>query len=208
MKHGARAVLRKVATGGLYALAAAGAVLAAFVAAPLPAGLLDYRPVASVRVLDRQGGVLRELHSRADGRARPALPGELPPHVRAAFLAAEDAGFHRHLGISPSAVVRAAWQNLRAGRVVAGGSTLTQQLARTLVPRPRTFWGKAQEAAWALRLEAHLSKEEILVQYLNRVPFGNNTFGVEAAAELYFGRRAANLSHAQAAVLASLPRGP
>jgi penicillin-binding protein 1C len=192
----------------LYALAGAGVVLAAFVAAPLPAGLLDYRPVASVRVLDRQGGLLRELHSRADGRARQATASELPPQLRAAFLAAEDAGFERHLGISPTAVLRAAWQNLRARRVVAGGSTLTQQLARTLVPRPRTLWGKAQEGAWALRLEAHLSKEEILVQYLNRVPFGNNTFGVEAASELYFGRRAANLSHAQAAVLASLPRGP
>jgi len=201
-------VVRKVASGVLYALAAAGAVLAAFVAAPLPDGLLDYRPVASVRVLDRQGGLLRELHSRADGRARPASAADLPPHVRAAFLAAEDAGFHGHLGVSPTAVLRAAWQNLRAGRVVAGGSTLTQQLARTLVPRSRTLWGKAQEAAWALRLEAHRSKEELLVQYLNRVPFGNNTFGVEAAAELYFGRRAANLSHAQAAVLASLPRGP
>lgn len=191
-----------------WALGAALAVLAAFVAAPLPPGLLDYRPVASVRVLDREGGLLRELSSRADGRSHPATPAELPPYVRAAFLAAEDAGFHRHLGVSPTAIVRAAFQNVKAGRVVAGGSTVTQQIARTLVPRPRTLWGKVQEAAWALRLEAHLTKEEILVQYLNRVPFGNNTFGVEAAAGLYFGRRAAALSHAQAAVLASLPRGP
>ncbi len=191
-----------------WTLGAGLAVIAAFVAAPLPPGLLDYRAVASVRVMDREGGLLRELSSRADGRSHPAAAAELPAHVRAAFLAAEDAGFHRHLGVSPTAIARAAWQNAKAGRVVAGGSTVTQQLARTLVPRPRTLWGKVQEAAWALRLEAHLSKEEILVQYLNRVPFGNNTFGVEAAAGLYFGRRAAALSHAQAAVLASLPRGP
>ena len=69
-----------------------------------------------------------------------------------------------------------------AGKVVAGGSTITMQLARTLVPRERTFLGKVHEALWALLLEAHLTKEEILLQYLNRVPFGNNTFGLEAAA--------------------------
>ncbi len=179
-----------------------------FVAWPLPDGLLDYRPVASVRILDRDGGLLRELRSRADGRSTPLAAAEIPPHVRAAFLAAEDKGFHAHLGLSPSAMLRAAGQNVRAGRVVAGGSTVTQQLARTLVPRPRTFAGKAREALWALRLEAHLSKQEILTQYLNRVPFGNNAFGLEAASQLYFGKRAQHLSLAQASMLAAIPRGP
>lgn len=199
-----RRLLRAVAVLALLALAPA----AAFVAAPLPDGLLGYRPVASVRILDREGGLLRELRSRADGRSTPLEPSQIPPGVSAAFLAAEDRGFASHLGVSPTAVLRALWQNVRAGRVVAGGSTLTQQLARTLVPRPRTLPGKVQEALWALRLEAHLSKPQLLAQYLNRVSFGNNTFGLEAASQLYFGKGAAHLSLGQAAMLAAIPRGP
>ncbi|MFL5318366.1 MAG: penicillin-binding protein 1C [Myxococcaceae bacterium] len=159
-------------------------------------------------MLDRQGGLLRELHSTADGRGRPIKLDDLPDNVQNAFLAAEDGSFYRHPGIAPWAIARAAVQNIEAGRIVAGGSTITQQLARNLIPRPRTFSGKIQEALWALRLEAHLSKREILEQYLNRIPFGNNTWGLEAASELYFGRGAKNLSTAQAAMLASIPRGP
>lgn len=185
-----------------------GVALVVFVALPLPAELLDYRPVASVRILDRDGGLLRELLSGQDGRGVPIAASDVPPHVRAAFVAAEDRGFYSHHGVAPLSIARAFWQNLRAGRVVSGGSTLTQQLARSLVPRPRTLWGKVQEAAWALRLEAHLSKEEVLTQYLNRVPLGNGTSGIEAAAQLYFGRSARHLSLAQAAALAAVPRGP
>ena len=183
-------------------------IAAAFIAAPLPEGLLDYRPMASVRITDRRGTLLRELKSRDDGRAIPLAAEEISFHVRDAFIAAEDKGFYSHLGLSPSAMVRAAYQNLKAGKVVAGGSTVTQQLARNLVKRERTVLGKISEAMWALRLEAHLSKQEILTQYLNRVPFGNNAFGLEAASELYFGRRAQHLSLGQAAVMASIPRGP
>ena len=194
---------------GAIALVVVAAVAGlAFVLAPLPPSLTDYRPVASVRVLDRKGGLLRELLSRADGRSVPLAAREIPAHVRAAFVAAEDKRFFGHLGISPSALARAIWQDVRAGRIVAGGSTITQQLARNLVPRRRTFLGKVQEALWAMRLEAHLSKEEILTQYLNRIPFGNGAFGLEAASQLYFGRKAEHLSVAQAAVLASIPRGP
>jgi penicillin-binding protein 1C len=191
----------KILSGALLLLLLAAG---AFVADPLPEGLLDYRPIASVRILDREGGLLRELH----GRSTPVAVSELPAHVPAAFLAAEDRGFRSHFGVSPSAIARAAWQDLRARRVVAGGSTLSMQLARTLVPRPRTFVGKIQEALWALRLEAHLPKDEILAQYLNRIPFGNNTYGIEAASQLYFGRSARHLSIAQAAALAAIPRGP
>lgn len=180
----------------------------AFIAAPLPKGLLDYQPIVSLKILDRDGGLLRELRSRDDGRSTPLTTAEVSPAVRAAFLAAEDHGFDAHLGVSPTAIVRAAKQNLAAGRVVAGGSTISQQLARTLVPRERTFVGKVQEALWALRLEAHLSKDELLTQYLNRIPFGNNTFGLEAASQLYFGKKAQHLSLGQAAMLASIPRGP
>jgi penicillin-binding protein 1C len=179
-----------------------------FIAAPLPPELLDARALESVRLLDRNGGLLREIKSHADGRSTPLRADEIPPQVRAAFLAAEDAGFEAHLGLSPTSILRAIKQNWKGGRVVAGGSTITQQLARALRPRPRTLLGKAQEALWALRLEAHLSKSQILTAYLNRVSFGNNTFGLEAAAQLYFGRHAAHLSLGQAALLASIPRGP
>ncbi len=199
-----RRLLLAPAVVGLVALV----IALAFVLAPLPPGLIDYRHVASVRILDREGGLLRELHSRADGRSTPLKSAQIPLAVRSAFLAAEDHRFFGHLGVSPTALVRAAWQDLRAGKVVAGGSTISMQLARTLVPRERTLIGKLQEALWALRLEAHLSKDELLTQYLNRVSFGNNAFGLEAAAQLYFSRRAEHLSLGQAAALAALPRGP
>ncbi|MBX7116369.1 MAG: penicillin-binding protein 1C [Myxococcaceae bacterium] len=201
--------LRVIARRAVLAVAVVTAVIAAaFIAAPLPEGLLDYRPMASVRMTDRRGTLLRELKSRDDGRAIPLLAEEISLHVRDAFIAAEDKGFYSHWGLSLSAMVRAAYQNLKAGKVVAGGSTITQQLARNVVKRERTVLGKMSEAMWALRLEAHLSKQEILTQYLNRVPFGNNTFGLEAASQLYFGRRAQHLSLGQAAVMASIPRGP
>ncbi|MFL5321639.1 MAG: transglycosylase domain-containing protein, partial [Myxococcaceae bacterium] len=97
--------------------------LAAWLAQPLPKELLSYQPVASVRILDRQGGLLRELHSTADGRGRPIKLDDLPDNVQNAFLAAEDGSFYRHPGIAPWAIARAAVQNIEAGRIVAGGST-------------------------------------------------------------------------------------
>jgi penicillin-binding protein 1C len=193
--------------GAGLALAATGAGLA-FVRSPPPAALLDYGQVSSLRIHDRQGRLLRERLSGVDGRSSPLAADAIPPHVRDAFLAAEDHRFSWHPGVDPVALGRAALANLRAGKVVSGGSTLSQQLARMLVPRPRTLGGKVKEALWALRLEAHLGKDELLAQYLNRVPLGNGTFGVEAASRLYFARPARSLSVGQAAMLASLPRGP
>ncbi len=196
------------ATAGTAAAVVAVAAAALFVLRPLPEELLAYDRVASLRLLDRQGNLLRERLSADDGRARPLSAGAVPAHVRDAFLAAEDRRFFRHAGVDPVAVARAAWLNVKRGRVVAGGSTITQQLARTLVPRPRTMQGKVQEALWAMRLDWHLSKDEVLAQYLNRIPFGNGTFGVEAASQRYFGRAAKELSVGQAAALAALPKGP
>ena len=181
---------------------------AAFITAPLPEGLLSYDSIESVRVFDRRGEPLREFRARPDGRALPLAPQDLPLSLERAFLAAEDKGFYGHFGLSPSAWARALVQNVKAGRIVAGGSTVTQQLARALVPRERNLKGKLQEMLWALRLEAHLSKREILAQYLNRVPLGNGATGIEAGASLYFGVSARYVSLAQAAVLASLPKGP
>ncbi|HZW89837.1 MAG TPA: transglycosylase domain-containing protein, partial [Myxococcaceae bacterium] len=181
----------------------------AFVAWPLPAGLLDAEGTLSVRVLDRDGQLLRELPSRRASRS-VALPAEAPvPQVlRDAFIASEDRRFEWHPGVDPLAMARAAAGNLKAGRVVSGASTLTQQLARLLVPRRRTLAGKAQEALWALRLTAHLSREDILRAYLDRVALGHDLVGVEAASQAYFGRPARSLSAGQAALLAAIARSP
>ncbi|WP_242392809.1 penicillin-binding protein 1C [Anaeromyxobacter oryzisoli] len=201
------------ARGAWRALAAVAALLAlgaaAFVAAPLPEGLLERRPVAAIRFTDRTGRLLREVASRADGRSVPLPPGEpVPPLVRAAFVAAEDARFEHHPGVDPLAVLRAGWQLVARRRIVSGASTLTMQLARQLVPRPRSFAGKVREGLWALRLEAHLDKDAILRAYLDRVPLGRDLYGVEAAAAWYFGRPARTLSAGQAALLAGLARAP
>ena len=175
---------------------------------PLPPELLERQGPASLRLLDRTGGLLREVPG-SDGRA-VTLPATepLPGRVVQAFLAAEDRRFGMHPGVDPLAIARALRDNLRAGRVVSGASTLTQQLARRLVPRERTLLGKLEEGLWALRLTAQLSGEARLREYLNRVPMGRDLAGVEAAAEVYFGRPARSLSLGQAALLAGLARAP
>jgi len=180
-----------------------------FVAWPLPKGLLDPEGTLSLRILDRDGALLRELPSRRASRST-SLPVDAPvPSVlRDAFIASEDRRFEWHPGVDPLAMVRATASNLKAGRVVSGASTLTQQLARLLVPRRRTLTGKAREALWALRLTAHLSREDILRAYLDRVALGHDLVGVEAAAEAYFGRPARTLSVGQAALLAAIARSP
>ena len=186
---------------------AAGVLL--FVAWPLPQGLLDPEGTLSVRVLDRDGDVLKEFPSRRASRST-SLPADapVPPVLRDAFIASEDRRFEWHPGVDPLAIVRAAASNLRSGRVVSGASTLTQQLARLLVPRRRTLAGKAFEALWAVRLTAHLSRDDILRAYLDRVALGHDLVGVEAAAQSYFGRPARTLSVGQAALLAAIARSP
>jgi penicillin-binding protein 1C len=201
---------------GLVTAAAAGLGLAAalaFVLWPLPEGLLSRTALSSLVLTDRQGALLREVRSREDGRSVPLPPGPIPPLVRAAFLAAEDRRFERHLGVDPLAMARALAQNARAGRVVSGASTLTQQLARRLLTpvgqtRPRGLWPKLEEGLWAVRLSLHLPKVRVLREYLDRVALGYSTYGVEAAAQLYFGRPARALSAGQAALLAGLACSP
>lgn len=191
------------------ALAAALVGAAAFVALPLPPELLGRRHLAAVRFLDRDGGLLREVPSALDTRGL-SLPASapIPPQVARAFVAAEDRRFGRHPGVDPLAMARAALQDLRAGRIVSGASTIPQQLARMLVPRPRTFLGKVQEALWAVRLTVHLDREELLREYLDRVALGHDLRGVEAAAGTYFGRPASSLSAGQAALLAGMASSP
>ncbi|MBR0678696.1 transpeptidase-transglycosylase, partial [Roseomonas alkaliterrae] len=134
---------------------------------------------------------------------------DLPAHLPAAFIAIEDRRFREHGGLDIIGMARALLANLAAGRVVQGGSTITQQLAKNLFLTPeRSLRRKVQEALLALWLEARFSKDELLTIYLNRVYLGAGTFGVDAAARLYFGVPAARLTIAQSAVLAGLPRAP
>ncbi len=134
---------------------------------------------------------------------------DLPAHMPRAVLAIEDRRFYGHFGIDPIGVARAAIANLKAGRIVQGGSTITQQLAKNLFLGPeRTVKRKVQELLLALWLERKFSKDQILTIYLNRVYFGAGTFGIAAAAERYFGKPARKLALNEAVMLAGLLKAP
>jgi penicillin-binding protein 1C len=162
----------------------------------------------SVRIEDREGRLLREFLSGMETRSNWAALEEFSPHLIRAALAAEDKRFFSHPGVDPLALVRAMIENIRAGKVVGGASTITMQLCRLLDPGPRTIKRKAVEAARALRLERSYTKERILEEYLNRAPFGNLAIGLPAAAALYFDKSPAVLSPAEAAFLMALPQAP
>ena len=195
--------------------AAAGGALVALVAlgwwvrcGPLPEGMLDLDEHVSTEVVARDGEPLRESLSAAGQRSRRLDAAHLPDTLVRATLAAEDARFFRHPGIDPLAVARALWHDVRARRMVEGGSTITQQTVKILIHRDRTAAGKLREAVLALRLEHRLRKREILALYLNIVPYGRQVQGAEAASRAYFDTPAANLTAAQAALLAGLPQRP
>ncbi|MGE5662774.1 MAG: penicillin-binding protein 1C [Deltaproteobacteria bacterium] len=157
---------------------------------------------------DRDGNLLRILPDDR-GERRLWIPGkEIPAAVKDAFIAAEDKRFRAHRGFDPLAILRAVADNLRHGRIVSGASTISQQVARLVYPRERSYEGKIIEILRARRMEEVLSKEEILEQYLNRVPLGNNIRGVELAARTYFGKSARHLTVPEAALLAALPKAP
>lgn len=162
----------------------------------------------SLLIVDRNGAALRELLSPKETRQQWVDLSDVSPHLVHATIVAEDKRFFRHAGVDALALVRALVLDVRAGRVVSGGSTITQQLARLLFPRPRTIGAKLIETAHAQWLEIVLSKRAILEQYLNRTPYGNQLVGCEAAARMYFGKPARDLSVAEAAYLSVLPRAP
>ena len=133
----------------------------------------------------------------------------MPPYLPKAFVAIEDRRFYDHLGIDPVGIARALYRNVNRGGVSQGGSTLTQQLAKNLfLTQERTASRKIQEAILALWLERNYTKDQILELYLNRVYFGAGAYGVEAAAQRYYGKSARNVSLSEAAVLAGLVQAP
>ena len=193
----------------LAALSTLTAAMLADLAFPLP--LPDQRDAGAV-VTAADGTPLRAF-ADADGIWRyPTTPERVSPLYVQALLTYEDRWFWRHPGINPVALLRAAGQWARSGRVVSGGSTLTMQVARILDtqgrPLARTPIRKLRQMLRALQLEAHLSKREILTLYLDRAPFGGTVEGVEAASWAYLGKPASRLSHAEAALLAVLPQSP
>ncbi len=136
----------------------------------------------------------------------PLRIDQVSPYYIEALLGYEDRWFYQHPGVNPISIARAAWQNLRAGAIVSGGSTLSMQVARLLDPHPRTLRGKLRQVWRTAQLEWHLSKDEILTLYLNRAPFGGTLEGVAAASWAYLGKTPKNLSRAEAALLAVLPQ--
>ncbi len=175
---------------------------------PIPKQKLNPAPVLSLRILDRGNNLLREVLSDEGGRCRWAKIEEISPDLIKATIAAEDRRFFRHRGISIPAIARATFQNLNSGHVVSGASTISQQLIRNIYHFRRNIFSKLHEAWLAIRLEHTLSKEDILMQYLNRISYGNQTYGIEAAAQLYFDKTAKMLSLAESAFLAGIPRAP
>jgi penicillin-binding protein 1C len=185
------------------------ALVACAAATPLPDELKEGATASeSIRFVDRDGRALRELRAGDSTRARWVTLDEVGDDVVWAVLAAEDRRFFSHSGVDAAAVLRAIALDLAQRRVVSGASTLTMQLARMVRPHPRNLRGKLGEAALALRIEASLSKHDILEQYLNRAPFGAGVRGIDAAARFWFDKSPRDLSLAEAAALASLPRGP
>ena len=173
---------------------------------PRPDAALDAARRPSLALEDRSGHVFATF---GDIVGDPLRLSDLPPYLPAAAVAVEDRRFWQHPGIDPIGLARAIWVNLTSGRVVQGGSTITQQVAKNLfLTNARTLRRKVQELLLTLWLEHTFSKREILEIWLNRVYLGSGTWGVDAAARMYFGVSARHVTLWQAAMLAGLPRAP
>lgn len=167
----------------------------------------------TTRILDRNGQLLYEILDPNAGR-RTYIPLEdISPNALAATIATEDKEFYSHPGFDLVAMIRALWQNYQSGGTVSGASTITQQLARALLLSPeeraeQTYTRKAREIILAAEITRRYTKDQILELYLNEIYYGNLAYGVEAAAETYFGKSAKDLSIAEASFLAGLPQSP
>ena len=168
--------------------------------------LKDYQPSTITQVFSASNEKIAEFY--IEKRIITALE-DIPLPLKQATLAVEDSNFYYHFGIDPKAIFRAFITNMKAGQVVEGGSTITQQLTKTMfLSRERTLPRKIKEAILAVRLELVFSKDEILEMYLNQIYYGHGTYGVEAASRTYFGKSVKDLSIAECAMIASLPKAP
>jgi len=173
---------------------------------PKITSLSDYRPPTVTVVYSDDGTNIAEFFKER----RIVLPlAEMPPQLIDAFVAAEDSRFYQHRGIDVVSIVRAFFKNLEAGTIVQGGSTITQQVTKSFLLTPeRSYTRKLKEAILAYRIERAFTKEEILYLYLNQIYLGHGAYGVQAAAENYFGKSVQRLTLAECALLAGLPQAP
>ncbi len=179
---------------------------------PSPEEIESRMAPPSVRILDRRGRLLYEVLPYGGGRNTVVPLEEIPLALQQATIATEDRSFYINPGVDPVGILRALWINLRGGETLAGGSTLTQQVARNLLlaeeRSERTLQRKLREALLAWRLTRRYSKDEILALYLNQTYYGGLAYGVDAAARTFFGKPAVELDLAEAAVIAGLPQAP
>lgn len=168
--------------------------------------LKNYRPQTVTFFYSDDGRLIGEYsHER-----RIVVPLEkIPEHVRHAFIAAEDANFYKHQGVDFEGILRAFIKNIEAGRIVQGGSTITQQVISSfLLKKEKTYERKIKEAILAMRISGNLSKDEVLYLYLNQIYLGHGAWGVESAANLYFDKHVNELTLGEASLLAGLPQAP
>lgn len=166
----------------------------------------EYVPVESSKVYSSDGQVIAEFYVER----RTFIPHyEIPPHVKKAIIAIEDVRFYNHPGVDLIGIARALSHDIRAGSIKQGGSTITQQLAKMLFLKPeKSIKRKIREAALSIQIEKRYTKDEILGLYLNQAYFGSRSYGIEAASQTYFGKTVKDLTVAEAALLASLPKAP
>lgn len=180
---------------------------------PSVQSLEDGYVLPSTRIYDRHGRLLYEIVDLYGGSHHTVGLDEMASCISDATIATEDANFYEHPGVDVVGVARAMWINVRGGEVRAGGSTITQQVARNLFltknpSQDRSFRRKARESALALQLTQNFSRDEILALYLNQTYYGNLAYGVDAASRIYFGKPPSSLSLAECAMLAGLPQAP
>jgi len=173
---------------------------------PAVTALENFEPVQGTKVFDDNDELITEFHVER----RIFVPlAQIPKPLKDAVIATEDARFYSHWGVDPMGVARAVYQNFRHGRIVEGGSTITQQLAKVLFLTPdKSLDRKLKEAVLAVELERRYSKDRLLEMYLNQIYFGHGAFGVEAASRTFFGKSVKELTLAESALLAGLPKAP
>ncbi len=210
MKFVRRVLLVLLALGVLGGIGAAGTAYYFYqlISADLPSleTLEDYAPPLASVVYDRNGKRIGEFF---DERRQITPVDQIPQHVIQAFVAAEDDTFFRHTGIDWVSIVRAAWVNFSAGgKIKQGASTITQQVAKSLVGNERSYIRKLKDMLLAKRIEERFTKDEILFLYLNQIYFGHGAYGVGEAARSYFGKPVSGLDVSEAALIAGLPKAP
>lgn len=197
-----------MSVGVVFAGLSGGAILEVMKTAPeIDANIIKYEMSQNSTIVDEDGN---EVDSIATKEYREIVDyDQIPAHLKQAFVAVEDERFYKHPGLDPQSIIGSAIENFKAGGIVRGGSTITQQLARnTYLDNDQTYERKIREIYLALEIEKNLSKDEILGAYLNRVFMGQNSYGVQAAAKTYFDKDVSELNLAQCAALAGIVQSP